>query len=57
MPISQKIKNRIYLLYVDENFKELMMKILEVEDKGTYQYTKEYEKHVNEYLEKKSKGV
>ena len=33
------------------------MKILEVEDKGTYQYTKEYEKHVNEYLEKKSKGV
>ncbi len=50
--ISDKIKKQINDLDVSESLKELMLKILEIEDKGTYKYKEAYDKLINEYIEK-----
>ena len=55
MPISEKIVDRIRQLDEDEQFKRMLLKILNEEDKGTYRFKAEYEKFINDYIEKKSK--
>lgn len=52
MPISNKIKDQIELLDVEDDLKKLMICILEIEDKGTYKFKEAYEKAVKAYLEK-----
>ncbi|MBQ8898480.1 MAG: hypothetical protein IJY86_08365 [Clostridia bacterium] len=53
MPISEKIIAQINNIDADEEFKELMLSILEEEDKGNFRFKDTYEKLVNDYLEKK----
>lgn len=54
MPISKKITEQIFSLTdVDDSFKELMLAILEIEDKGTHRYKEPYDKLINNYLIKK----
>lgn len=54
MPISKKITEQILSLTdVDNSFKELMLSILEIEDKGTHRYKEPYDKLINKYLNKK----
>ena len=55
MPISEKIIAKIKNSKNDSNFKELLLNILEEEDKGNHQYKKYYEKLVNEYLDSQNK--
>lgn len=56
MPISEKIIEQVNNLKIDSDFKELLLKILSEEDKGTHKYKEIYEKMVNEYLTKNSGG-
>lgn len=50
--ISEKIKKQINSLDVSKEMKELMIKILEEEDKGVYKYKEIYDKLVNEFIVK-----
>ena len=50
--ISEKIKNQIYGLDISIEMKELMIKILEEEDKGIYKYKEVYDKLINDYIDK-----
>ena len=54
MPISEKIREKINQLNDPDDFKKLMLSILEEEDKGSHRYTDVYERLVTEYL--KAKG-
>ena len=56
MPISEKIIEQVNNLKINSDFKELLLKILSEEDKGTHKYKEIYEKMVNEYLTKNSGG-
>ena len=47
--ISEKIKKEINALSISVEIKQLMLKILEEEDKGNYKDT--FDKLVNKYLE------
>ena len=50
MPISRKIIEQINsLTEVDDSFKELMISILEIEDKGTHRFKEPYEKLIKDY--------
>ena len=49
--ISEKIKKEINALSISDELKQLMLKILEEEDKGNYKYKDTFDKLVNEYLE------
>ena len=49
--ISEKIKKEINKLSISVELKQLMLKILEEEDKGNYKYKDTLDKLVNKYLE------
>lgn len=49
--ISEKIKKEINALSISVEIKQLMLKILEEEDKGNYKYKDTFDKLVNKYLE------
>ena len=49
--ISEKIKKEINKLSISVELKQLMLKILEEEDKGNYKYKDTFDKLVNKYLE------
>ena len=49
--ISEKIKKEINELSISVEFKQLMLKILEEEDKGNYKYKDTFDKLVTKYLE------
>ena len=49
--ISEKIKKEINELSISVELKQLMLKILEEEDKGNYKYKDTFDKLVNKYLE------
>ena len=51
MPISEKIVQRIKNSKNDDDFKKLMLNILNEEDMGNHQFKRAYEKYVNDYLE------
>lgn len=50
MSISVKILKELESSDASKAEKELMLKILNIEDQGTYQYTAVYEKLINEYI-------
>lgn len=50
MPISEKIKKEIDGLNEDEQFKNLMLDILKLEDDGAKRWKNEYKKNINSYL-------
>ena len=50
MPISQNITNRIEMAATSEAEKELMMRILQIEDKGVFRFEAEYEKAIKTFL-------
>lgn len=50
MSISKKILDEIERSDATEEEKQLMFKILDVEDAGTYQYVAVYEKLIKEHL-------
>lgn len=52
MPISEKIKSKIGSLNMPDDFKKLMLTILEQEDRGNHRYKEDYIKLVNDYIEK-----
>ncbi|MDD4353785.1 MAG: hypothetical protein PHN56_04995 [Candidatus Nanoarchaeia archaeon] len=56
MPISKKILDQIEKLDADQKTKELLLAILNEEDKGNYKFKDTYEKLITSYLETKSKG-
>lgn len=51
MPISEKIIQQINLCKATKPEKELMLKVLEVEDKGSFRYQADYEALIKEYLD------
>lgn len=53
MPISKKIIDQINNLDVDSDFKELMVAILNEEDKGNHRFKDTYERLIKDYLSKK----
>jgi len=55
MPISEKITAMINDLRITEDEKNLMLEILEVEDRGVYRYTAEYEKIIKDFISLKEK--
>lgn len=56
MPISKKILDQIEKLEADQKTKELLLAILNEEDKGNYKFKDTYEKLITSYLETKVKG-
>lgn len=56
MPISKKILDQIEKLEADQKTKELLLAILNEEDKGNYKFKDTYEKLITSYLETKDKG-
>ena len=50
MSISKKILDEIERCDATEAQKQLILQILDVEDKGTYQYAADYERLIKEYL-------
>lgn len=57
MPISAKIRKRIEDLNDRQEFKDLMLEILTLEDKGNHKYKEAYEKLANLYLKAKDGDV
>ncbi len=54
MAISEKIKQKIEKLdEKDEDFKKLLLDILEEESKGDFRYKERFENIINEYLKDK----
>ena len=53
MPISEKIRNKINGLNEEKGIKELMIAILEEEDKGNHRFKDTYMNLVSEYLDTK----
>ncbi len=53
MPISEKIKNNISHLEIDDALKQVMQQILELEDLGGRQYKRAYEQLIDRYIEEK----
>lgn len=50
MPISKKIIDKVNSLEQDEDFKKLVLDILNEEDKGNHRYKEKYEQIIEEYL-------
>ena len=60
MPISKKIIKELKKMELDKKKYDLVMKILEHEDSGVYNYKKPFEQLVNQYIsstEKKNRGI
>lgn len=51
MPISEKIMNKIKLSGANDSEQELMLKILRIEDRGTFRYQTEYEAIIKKYVD------
>lgn len=51
MPISEKIMNKIKLSGANYSEQELMLKILRIEDRGTFRYQTEYEAIIKKYVD------
>ena len=56
MPISKKILDQIEKLEADQKTKELLLAILNEEDKGNYKFKDTYEKLITSYLDTKDTG-
>ncbi|MDE5617255.1 MAG: hypothetical protein K2I36_00165 [Ureaplasma sp.] len=56
MPISEKIVLRIKNSKNDDDFKKLLLNILNEEDMGNHQFKRTYEKYVNDYLDVKKES-
>ena len=57
MIVSKKIENEINKISQEENFKKLMMDILELESKGLYNYKAKYDELIKKYIEENTIGV
>lgn len=58
MAVSKKIEKEIEKLSsIEENFKQLMLSILELESKGLYNYKSKYEELIKKYIEENVVGV
>ena len=55
MPISEKILKEIKSLKADRPDKDLLKKVLEMEDQGISQYTKPYTSEIDNYISKAKK--
>lgn len=51
MPISKKIIDQVKATTATDGQKALMMKILEIEDKGIFRYEAAYEKEIREFID------
>ena len=56
MPISEKLKNDINHLEIDNALKQVMQQILELEDLGGRQYKRAYEQLIDRYIEEKERN-
>jgi len=54
MPISKKIIAEIEKLTATAKEKQLLTKILELEDGGLRNYTQPYEREINQYIEEQN---
>ena len=52
MPISEKIMTQVNISDADQDEKELMLKILHIEDRGSFRYQSEYESLIKKYIDK-----
>ena len=52
MSISEKIIDKIKSSETKQSEQELMIQILQIEDKGTYRYQTEYESIIKKYIDK-----
>lgn len=50
MPISYKIRQKIDALNESQDFKDLLLEILTIEDKGNHKYKEAYDKLASKYL-------
>ena len=50
MPISEKILKQVETAKASEDEKKLMLAILQIEDKGSFRYTDDYEKIIKDYV-------
>ena len=55
MPISQKIIERISATATTPEEQDLMMKILQIEDKGIFRFESAYEKVIKDFIEARDK--
>lgn len=55
MPISQKIIERISATANSPEEQDLMMKILQIEDKGIFRFESAYEKVIKDFIEARDK--
>lgn len=55
MPISQKIIDRISTTNITNEEKELMMEILQIEDKGIFRFEAAYEKAIKDFISERDK--
>ena len=53
MAINKSILSKIEDLKIGKDEKQLLVRLLEFQEHGGYQYTKKYTDIINEYLEKK----
>lgn len=51
MPISDKIKKKVNESEASTSEKNLMMQILNIEDRGAFRYQAEYESLIKKYIE------
>lgn len=57
MAVSKKIRKELEKMPKDEEFKKLMIDILELESKGLYNFKSKYDELVKAYIEKNVMGV
>lgn len=57
MPISQKIIDRVKVSTTSVEEQKLMMRILQIEDKGVFRFDAEYEKAIKEFIAKRDEEV
>lgn len=58
MPISEKILKQIMdLQQANQHEKELMLAILQIEDKGSFRYQADYEAQIKKYLEEQKEAI
>lgn len=55
MPISNKIMDQVQVACVADKEKDLMMKILQIEDKGNFRFEAAYEKAIKDFIAERDK--